>query len=153
MAESDERARGGRVLLLDDPGFFRDFVTHAFSTAGFDLTLSDNEVSAWPAWSRETSIRWRWAGLGAWSRSLTLSEGGLFVRTDAPPAMGRAVWIHFGLADSARTLDIESIVVHVVKLGAGPTKPAGFGVRFAGLSEDDRAALAAFVKRESLSVA
>lgn len=98
-------------------------------------------------------VRWRPGGLMAWSRTLTLSQGGLFVRTDGPPVKGKSVWLHFGLPDSSRTIDVGSVVVHVVPPGNDALTPPGFGVRFAGLSQEDRAALDEFVERESLSTA
>lgn len=133
---------GGEVLLIDDPGYFRDFVLHAFTTAGLSLTAADDESSA------RTLLE---AGLSACSRTLTLSEGGLFVRSQAPPVRGTSVWVHFGLSDSSRTIDVESVVVHVVPAAGDPLDAPGFGVRFAGLSAEDGAALAAFVEREALA--
>lgn len=242
MTATGADAANERVLLLDDPGFFRDFVAHAFELAGLRLSIVDNEAAATAALEAgdvgllalsvgmahldaeafvarvrtthpvgslgilalsETGlgrsdlkrlraagiddfvsklapeehlvfrarfilhpkgaearhsarvavglpVRWRSGGLAAWSRTLTLSEGGLFVRSAAPPPPGSSVWIHLGLPDTARSLDVESVVVHVVEPTGDSLDAPGFGVRFIALCEEDRAALAAFVEKSSL---
>ena len=59
--------------------------------------------------------------------------------------------MHFGLPNSARTINTEGVVVHVTEVGDNPLSPAGFGVRFVGLADDDRSALASHVELEALA--
>lgn len=240
MAHSSDGRRRDRVLLLDDPGFFREFVAQALEAADLRPVVVDHEIAArsaldggdidlmvlevclahldaelfvaelkakpelsalkvlglsekglgrtdlrrlrkagvddfvsklapeehlvfrartllhpagadsrnHPRIAASLPVRWRSGGLSAWSRTLTLSQGGLFVRTDTPPKHGTSVWLEFGLPDSTRRIHVESVVVHVVEPGREAHEPPGFGVRFAGLSQEDREAIAAHVEAE-----
>lgn len=72
----------------------------------------------------------------AWT--VDISKGGMFIRTDAPPAFGTKLSIRFTTPDGNLALDAE--VVHVVDAENAKAfnQPAGVGVQFTDLSGEVR---------------
>jgi uncharacterized protein (TIGR02266 family) len=85
----------------------------------------------------------------SWSRLLDLqaddiSQGGMFVRTEEPPARGERITVSITLPEGG-TLELEGEVVHVVEARAGGPRP-GFGVQFVGLTAERKSALRRLVR-------
>ncbi len=79
-----------------------------------------------------------------------ISEGGLFIATEAPLEIGSIVLIQFKLPNSQSEISVKGEVRWVRdQSAAGPGAPAGMGVQFSNLSPEAQREIAAFVnKRE-----
>lgn len=68
-----------------------------------------------------------------------LSEGGLYVRTLAPPARWEELWVEFVPPRSDRLVHLDATCVWVRKYGpaGNASVPPGFGVQFTGGSKAD----------------
>ena len=67
-----------------------------------------------------------------------ISTGGLFVRTERPLAEGEQFLLRLQLPNEAEPLKINCEVVWARKPGEYGNKPAGMGVRFSEMSQNDR---------------
>lgn len=90
-----------------------------------------------------TAIRFRPAGRGRQTEDLgccyNISEGGLYVRTLAPPEPWTELWLEFTPPRSDRIVHLEATAVWTRAYGpAGKaTAPSGFGVQLVGGSAAD----------------
>jgi uncharacterized protein (TIGR02266 family) len=76
--------------------------------------------------------------------SENISEGGLFVATEAPHPLGTVMELTLSvMGQSAKTLRGEVVWIRPPNARGG--LPAGFGLRFMGLPEGDREKLQDFV--------
>ena len=71
--------------------------------------------------------------------SISLSHGGIFIKTRRPLPRGSEVEIEFELDDKKRSFKTAGRVVRVIFPGEDEDEPAGMGVEFKPLSEMDRA--------------
>lgn len=71
-----------------------------------------------------------------------ISEGGIFLRTDAPRNMGSMVYLQFALRDGTTLIEGLGKVVHVNP--AGSAEP-GLGIEFVSLDEDSKEMIRAIV--------
>jgi uncharacterized protein (TIGR02266 family) len=77
--------------------------------------------------------------------SLNLSASGLFIQTDAPPALDQIVQVILELPDGKPPAEVQGIVLHRVLPGNGA--PAGAGVQFIAADDEFRARLDAYLDR------
>lgn len=72
-----------------------------------------------------------------------ISHGGLFIRTEVPPARDTRVAVRMVLPGGAGTLELEGVVVHVVTVAQASALActAGFGLQFTNLTSERRRAL------------
>lgn len=77
--------------------------------------------------------------------TVDISKGGMFIRTEAPPAFGTRLTIHF--ATPGGVLDLDADVVHVVTVEAAASfnQPPGVGVQFVNLDDAVRSRFEAYV--------
>ena len=79
---------------------------------------------------------------GAVHHTHDVSEGGVFLRTHDPPAVGTRIRLRLALPEGETTTPIEGQVAHVVSPGhATSQRPPGVGVRFTRVDEQQRAQL------------
>jgi uncharacterized protein (TIGR02266 family) len=93
-------------------------------------------------------VQHRFASFAAFSedRTLDLSEGGLFLQTNAPRNVGDSVYFQLLLQNGARLVEGLGRVVRVV----GPNsagRPAGMGVAFVNMDELSRELIRQMVHR------
>lgn len=67
-----------------------------------------------------------------------ISTGGLFIKTERPLAEGEQFLLRLQLPNEAEALKIKCDVVWARKPGESDNKPAGMGVKFGEMSENDR---------------
>jgi uncharacterized protein (TIGR02266 family) len=67
-----------------------------------------------------------------------ISTGGLFIKTERPLAEGEQFLLRLQLPNEAEPLKIKCDVVWARKQGEYDKKPAGMGVKFGEMSENDR---------------
>lgn len=88
-----------------------------------------------------TTVHFRLAGRGNDDVGYiyNISEGGLYVRTLAPPARWDELWLEFMPPRSDRLVHIDATCVWVRKYGPAGTAsvPPGFGVEITGASKSD----------------
>jgi type IV pilus assembly protein PilZ len=65
-----------------------------------------------------------------------INEGGLFVETDKPPAVGTEVSLQFRIPGSDQPVISSGRVVRTARAGGG--EPSGMGIEFDGLDADSR---------------
>jgi hypothetical protein len=83
------------------------------------------------------------------SRSLVVqdvSQGGVFIRTDAPPPLLQLVQVHLVLPIGGHALSAHGMTVHVVEEEGIHGRGPGIGVQFYGLDESTRLAWEAFTR-------
>jgi uncharacterized protein (TIGR02266 family) len=81
----------------------------------------------------------------ALARAHEIAEGGLFLATDSPPPLGTP--LHLKLTgDDGESIEVEGAVVWVRRAGE-PGGPAGVGVEFADLDDQQREAVAYLVEQ------
>ena len=68
--------------------------------------------------------------------SRDVNEGGIFVETDAPHAVGTTVDLQFRLPGEAEPVRAHGTVVRVTD--GGPGEPQGMGIEFAALAPESR---------------
>lgn len=76
----------------------------------------------------------------------TISAGGLYVQTILPPPIGTLVEVTFSLP-TGNPICALAQVRHVLERDAGDV-PAGFGIEFTRIEEDDRLRIVEFVESE-----
>jgi uncharacterized protein (TIGR02266 family) len=80
-----------------------------------------------------------------------VSEGGVFVATEAVLPLGTAVDVRFSLPDGGAPIAVRAEVRWQRVLGAGADAPAGLGLRFVTLPPADQKRIEAFVaQRDSM---
>jgi hypothetical protein len=77
--------------------------------------------------------------------SINLSASGLFIETDAPPALDQIVQIILELPDGKPAAEAQAIVLHRVL--PGPSQTGGAGVQFIAADDEFRARLDAYLER------
>ncbi len=77
--------------------------------------------------------------------TVDISKGGMFIQTDAPPAMGAALQIRLATPDGS--VRLNGRVVHIVDLVSAKAfhQPAGVGVQFVDLSKEVRTRIERYV--------
>ncbi len=78
-------------------------------------------------------------------QALNLSRSGLFIQTDAPPAVDQIVQVILELPDGKPAAEVQGIVVQRVLPGSGT--PAGAGVQFIAADDAFRARLDAYLEQ------
>jgi uncharacterized protein (TIGR02266 family) len=78
--------------------------------------------------------------------SENVSEGGLFIATHVPRAVGQAVEVLFTLPGAPRPIRVDCVVCWVRPYSEGSGLPAGMGLRFVDLSPEDAQLVAGFVR-------
>lgn len=77
-----------------------------------------------------------------------ISDGGLFVQTGEPPAVGTRLWIRFSLPTMAEAVDIETEVCWVRAFQAmHPDMMPGMGLKFLHLSPEVEQAVNTFIEK------
>jgi uncharacterized protein (TIGR02266 family) len=94
-----------------------------------------------------TQLKIRYGSSGENTASLcNLSEGGLFIRSDAPPAPGTPLRLALDPGDGKAELDLEAVVIWRRELET-LDGPSGFGVQFRNLEADDLPGLMSLIER------
>ncbi len=75
-----------------------------------------------------------------------VSEGGVFLRTDAPPPLMQLVQVQLVLPIGGRALVAHAMTVHVVPKDAAPGRVPGIGVQLYALDRPTRDAWEAFTR-------
>ena len=65
-----------------------------------------------------------------------INEGGLFVETESPPAVGAAVALEFSIPGSDEPIQVMGRVVRITD--GGREEPPGMGIEFEDLDEQSR---------------
>ena len=78
-----------------------------------------------------------------------VSEGGLFLASERPPPPGTP--LHLCLEGAGGRVEVEAVVMWA-RERSGPDGPAGMGVRFENLDEDQRRAIASLVEEALASL-
>ncbi len=81
---------------------------------------------------------------------LDLSAGGTFLRSDLLLEEGEQLGLEFGMPGLPKTLRVEAQVAWVRRFPR-PDQPAGMGIHFFGISEEDRSALSNYLSSLSTS--
>jgi CheY-like chemotaxis protein len=88
-----------------------------------------------------TTVRFRQAGRSEedFGYLFNLSEGGIYVRTLAPPSRWEELWVEFLPPRSDRIVHLEGTTAWARRYGpsAGATVPCGFGLQITGGSQAD----------------
>ena len=79
--------------------------------------------------------------------SENISEGGLFVATHVPLPVGRSIDVEFTLPSAPRPIRVACVVCWIRPYREDSDVPAGMGLRFADLTAEDEALIAAFVRK------
>ena len=77
--------------------------------------------------------------------ALNLSASGVFIETDAPPAVDQIVTVILELPDGKPAAEVQGIVLH--RVVPGTSAPPGAGVQFIGADDEFRARLDAYLER------
>ncbi|MFN2549578.1 MAG: PilZ domain-containing protein [Myxococcales bacterium] len=77
--------------------------------------------------------------------ALNLSASGMFIETDAPPAVDQIVHVILELRDGKPPLEVQGIVLHRVVAGTAATP--GVGVQFIAADDSFRARLDAYLDK------
>jgi len=75
------------------------------------------------------------------SNTVDISEGGVFIRMEAPRAEGTVIRLRLDVG--AETLEIDGVVVRCVRPGEG--EPPGIGVLFTDIRPEDRVRVQALI--------
>lgn len=75
-----------------------------------------------------------------------ISEGGLFVRTLYPQPRNALTPIQVFIND--KSIKVKAVVLYTYSLGEGPFKEPGMGMKFAEISDADRALIRKFIKEQ-----
>ncbi len=78
-------------------------------------------------------------------RTEDVSERGVFLRTDTPPALRQLVRIAIELPDGSQPLTMHGMAVHVVQSGNAFGRVAGVGLQLYAVGTDERARWSAFL--------
>lgn len=70
--------------------------------------------------------------------ALNISHGGIFIKTRKPLARGAEVEIEFEIQGAPKTFKTPGKVARVIFPGDDEMEPAGMGIRFEPLSEEDK---------------
>jgi uncharacterized protein (TIGR02266 family) len=82
-----------------------------------------------------------------YGHSFTLSEDGIFIRTEYVPMLNTPVRVSFTLPGSSRKIECGSLVVWLNAYAPGKTEsiPFGMGLRFTDIRDEDRSTITEFV--------
>jgi uncharacterized protein (TIGR02266 family) len=140
------------VEMSDDARAFLDPLLRAHGAAGFDpprpAAKRATDARAFPRVEAKLQVSWKSSRdfLSAWSRNL--SCGGIFIATDAPPALREIVELSIALPDGKPPAKSHAEVVHCVtpeearRTGA----VAGAGLQFLDADDEFRERLDACVQ-------
>ena len=78
--------------------------------------------------------------------ALTLSSGGMFLRTMSPVAVHSGISLEFNL--NGRTIAAETTVLYNCQNGCGPEMETGIGLGFVDISRKDREVVSEFIRGE-----
>jgi Tfp pilus assembly protein PilZ len=95
-----------------------------------------------------TSVEFNWKDEMRSCLSTTLSEGGLYAQTLIPPPVGAQILLRFKLP-SGESIAVTGEVRHSLENSYG-SLPAGFGVQFLDLGEQDRLKIVDFVNSDDI---
>lgn len=76
--------------------------------------------------------------------TMSLSMGGLYVKTDEPMAVGSLFTVEFSLPDFEHLFKARGEVIWI-KISPDVHGPPGMGVRFHGVREDEKMALVRYI--------
>lgn len=134
------KARSGSPA---DSGFWADFiVVDPQARMRISNLISDaeqREPSQKRAFQRlavKLSVRFRTASEFVQEHATNLSRGGIFIRTDDPPAVNSVVEVELHLPDGGPPVTSAGVVVHSQEPNSG--KVAGAGVQFVDASDPFR---------------
>lgn len=89
------------------------------------------------------SVHFEWKGEERSCLSTTVGEGGMYIQSLLPPPVGSRLALRFELP-SGHTIKVTGEVRHSLENTYG-SLPAGFGVQFLDLKEQDRKTIIEFV--------
>ena len=78
--------------------------------------------------------------------SQNLSEGGLFINTESPLAVGEVLDLKFSLPDIEKVFQVKGEVKWVIEEKKGPLMK-GMGIAFKDLSDDDRKLIQSYMEK------
>src|SRR5579859_2007530 len=117
-----------------ESGFWADFIvvdpqarmriSHLLS----ESDLRDKQHRTYQRHAVTLSVRFRSASDFVQEHAINLSRGGIFVRSDDPPAVDTVVEVELQLPDGGQPISSAGLVVHRQAPGTG--KVAGVGVQF-----------------------
>jgi uncharacterized protein (TIGR02266 family) len=95
----------------------------------------------------ELPVAYRTVGsfLSDWATNI--SQGGLFINTRKPLAVGTVVKLIIQLPDTAFPVDITGKVTRVIEFGNRANQVPGMGIQFIDVDEAKRARLERFVEK------
>jgi uncharacterized protein (TIGR02266 family) len=70
--------------------------------------------------------------------AINVSHGGIFIKTRRPLGRGAEVEIEFEIPEGPRSFKTRGKVVRVILPGEDELEPAGMGIEFEPLSEEDK---------------
>ncbi len=91
-------------------------------------------------------VKFEWDGEARSCLTTTLGEGGLYIQTLIPPPTGSIVKLEFELPNFGN-IEVTGEVRHSLENTYG-SLPAGFGVQFLDLKEQDRQMILKFMEEE-----
>jgi hypothetical protein len=109
------------------------------------LEQADNERRLLPRYLDRFRVTMGMGQHRAQRESLNLSGSGIFIHTDAPPAVDEIVQVILELPDGKPAAEVQGIVLHRVLPGNGAAP--GVGVQFIGADDGFRARLDAYLER------
>lgn len=138
--------------VADDTRAFLDALLRGRGAAGFDpprpRPKGTGESRAFPRVEAKLQVSWKSSRdfLSAWSRNL--SCGGIFIATDAPPALREVVELSIALPDGKPAARSHAEVVHCVTADEARRTGAvaGAGLQFLDADDDFRERLDACVQ-------
>lgn len=97
-------------------------------------------------WDTDLSVDWSSGENFLFSYITNISEMGIFIRTDDPPAVGTSLKLRFAIAGEA-PLELSGVVAWINPLRpGGENLNPGMGVRFDALTAEQRERVVALVK-------
>lgn len=76
----------------------------------------------------------------------SLSEGGLYIKSSLPEPAGNVISVTLFIGN--REIRAQAVVLYSSAKAGGPHKTPGMGVRFEGISTEDRAIIAGFITEQ-----
>jgi uncharacterized protein (TIGR02266 family) len=96
-------------------------------------------------------VRYRSLDTFFYDYAMNISHGGIFIKTRKPLANGAQVELEFEVPESKRKFTTQGTVVRVIFPGEDEMEPAGMGIEFEPLSEDDKAMIDALWQKSARS--
>ena len=136
------RVSAARSGAPAESGFWADFIVvdpqarMRISNLLSEADLREKQNRACERYPVLLQIRFRTANEFVQEHAINLSRGGIFIRTDDPPAVDSVVEVELQLPDSGPPITSAGLVVH--RQPPGGTKVAGVGVQFVDASDTFR---------------